>query len=87
MELLLFLVSRHDAVVSREEIAERMSKSGRVYANTFTGKAVRSDDYGDSWKAIQGYDFQWGHRVIVDENDPARVYITTYGSGIWHGTP
>lgn len=55
---------------------------GRVYANTFTGKALRSDDYGTTWKPIKGYDFQWGHRVIPDENDPSRIYLTTYGSGV-----
>jgi hypothetical protein len=60
---------------------------GRVYCNTFTGAALRSDDYGNTWRRIRGYDFQWGHRVLVDENDPEQVYITTYGSGIWHGIP
>jgi photosystem II stability/assembly factor-like uncharacterized protein len=60
---------------------------GRVYCNTFTGAAWRSDDYGHDWRQIQGYDFQWGHRVIVDENDPEKVYLTTYGSGVWHGYP
>jgi hypothetical protein len=55
---------------------------GRVYANTFTGKALQSDDYGKSWKPIKGYDFQWGHRVIPDEHDSTKIYLTTYGSGI-----
>ena len=57
---------------------------GRLYANTFTGKALRSDDYGYHWQKIPGYDFQWGHRVMVDENDTSGVYITTYGSGVDH---
>jgi hypothetical protein len=60
---------------------------GRVYANTFMGKALRSDDQGNTWRTIRGYDFHWGHRVLVDENDPEQVYMTTYGSGIWHGYP
>ncbi|HEY4205841.1 MAG TPA: hypothetical protein VGM31_03470 [Puia sp.] len=60
---------------------------GRVYCNTFTGAAWRSDDYGRSWRKIEGYDFHWGHRVIVDEYDPDKVYLTTYGSGVWHGYP
>ncbi|OJW58531.1 MAG: hypothetical protein BGO55_24935 [Sphingobacteriales bacterium 50-39] len=60
---------------------------GRIYCNTFTGAAWRSDDYGRNWRRIQGYDFHWGHRVIVDENDPDKVYLTTYGSGVWHGYP
>lgn len=60
---------------------------GRVYCNTFNNAAYRSDDYGQTWKKIKGYDFHWGHRVIVDENDPGNVYLTTFGSSIWHGIP
>ena len=60
---------------------------GRVYCNTFTGAAWRSDDHGRNWRKIQGYDFHWGHRVIVDDNDPEKVYLTTYGSGVWLGYP
>lgn len=60
---------------------------GRIYCNTFTGAAWRSNDYGRNWLRIQGYDFHWGHRVIVDGNDPDKVYLTTYGSGVWHGYP
>jgi photosystem II stability/assembly factor-like uncharacterized protein len=60
---------------------------GRVYCNTFTGAAWRSNDYGRSWGRIKGYDFYWGHRVVVDENDPEKIYLTTYGSGVWHGYP
>ena len=60
---------------------------GRLYANSFTGSAFRSDDHGATWQAIRGYDFHWGHRVIVDENDTSRVYITTYGSGVLHLLP
>jgi hypothetical protein len=29
----------------------------------------------------------WGHRVIVDQNNPEMVYITTFGSSVWHGFP
>lgn len=60
---------------------------GRLYCNTFNQAAYRSDDYGATWKRLTGYDFHWGHRVIVDENDPEKVYITTYGSSVWHGIP
>ena len=60
---------------------------GRVYCNTFNKAAYRSDDYGKTWKQIEGYDFHWGHRIIVDQNDPEQIYITTYGSGVWHGKP
>lgn len=60
---------------------------GRLYCNTFNKAAYKSDDYGKTWKQIKGYDFHWGHRIIVDQNDPEKVFITTYGSGVWHGTP
>lgn len=60
---------------------------GRLYCNTFNKAAYRSDDYGKTWKQIDGYDFHWGHRVIVDQNDPEKVYITTFGSSVWHGIP
>lgn len=60
---------------------------GRLYANTFNQAAWRSDDRGKTWKKLKGYNFHWGHRVIVDRNDPEKVYLTTYGSSVWHGTP
>ena len=60
---------------------------GRLYCNTFNKAAYRSDDYGKTWKKIKGYDFHWGHRVVVDNNDPENIYITTFGSSVWHGKP
>ena len=60
---------------------------GRLYCNTFNKAAYRSDDYGKTWKKLKGYDFHWGHRVIINENDHEKVYITTYGSSVWHGVP
>ena len=55
---------------------------GRLYCNTFNRAAYRSDDYGKTWKKIKGYDFHWGHRVVVDNNDPENIYITTFGSSM-----
>jgi len=60
---------------------------GRLYACTFNQAAYRSDDGGKSWKRLKGYDFHWGHRIIIDENDHEKIYITTYGSSVWHGVP
>lgn len=60
---------------------------GRLYCNTFNQAAYRSDDRGKTWKKIKGYDFHWGQRVIVDRNDPEKVYITTFGSSVLHGVP
>ncbi len=54
----------------------------------FTGSdtaAYRSTDRGAHWEGIKGYDFKQGNRIILDPNDPTRIYITTYGGGVWHG--
>ncbi len=58
---------------------------GRVYCNTFCQGAYRSDDYGKTWKKLKDYDFHWGHRVIIDPIEPDKVYLTTFGSSVWHG--
>lgn len=60
---------------------------GRLYCNTFNRAAYRSDDYGKHWKKLKDYDFHWGHRVIVDQNNPKKVFLTTFGSSVWYGTP
>jgi hypothetical protein len=56
-----------------------------LYISGFDAAAYRSTDRGAHWTRIEGYDFKWGHRVIVDPNDPTQIYITTYGGGVWHG--
>jgi photosystem II stability/assembly factor-like uncharacterized protein len=56
-----------------------------LYISGFDAAAYRSTDRGVHWKRIEGYDFKWGHRVILDPNDPTQIYITTYGGGVWHG--
>lgn len=61
--------------------------NGRLYCCTFNRAAYRSDDYGVSWKKLKGYDFHWGQRIIIDENDLEKIYITTFGSSVWHGYP
>jgi len=60
---------------------------GRLYCNTFNKVAWQSNDRGKSWEKIKDYDFHWGHRIIIDRNDPEQVYITTYGSSVWKGIP
>jgi len=60
---------------------------GRLYANTFNQLALRSNDSGKTWHALQGYDFHWGHRVQPDPHHADEVYLTTYGSSVWHGVP
>ncbi|MBL7735355.1 MAG: hypothetical protein JNL51_07850 [Chitinophagaceae bacterium] len=60
---------------------------GRLYCNTFNKAAYRSDDHGATWKKIKGYDFHWGQRINIDQHDPEKIYITTFGSSVWHGLP
>jgi photosystem II stability/assembly factor-like uncharacterized protein len=56
-----------------------------LYASGFEASAWRSNDQGESWQRIRGFNFKWGHRVIPDPVDPSKVYITTYGGSVWHG--
>jgi photosystem II stability/assembly factor-like uncharacterized protein len=56
-----------------------------LYIAGFDAAAYRSTDRGAHWTRIQGFDFKWGHRVMIDANDPSRIYITTFGGSVWHG--
>ncbi|HEY2013019.1 MAG TPA: hypothetical protein VGH38_05925 [Bryobacteraceae bacterium] len=56
-----------------------------VYATGFEASAWRSGDRGKTWRRIRGYNFKFGHRVIPDPADSSRIYITTFGSSVWHG--
>ena len=58
---------------------------GRLLINTFNKDAFQSSDYGKTWEKLPGYDFHWGHRAIVDQNDHEKIYLTTFGSSVWHG--
>jgi len=58
-----------------------------LYCSGFNGAAYRSVDAGKTWKKLAGYNFHWGHRVIPDPADHSKIYLTTYGSSVWHGTP
>jgi len=63
------------------------SKPGRVYLVTFHNGAFRSDDQGATWGRIDGYNFYWGHRVVLDPQDASQIYITTFGGSVFHGAP
>ncbi len=69
------------------DVTVDINHPGRVYCNTFSQGAYRSDDYGKTWNKLKGYDFHWGHRVVLDDNDAEKVYLTTFGSSVWHGKP
>ena len=55
------------------------------YACGFNSSAYRSEDRGATWSRIRGYNFKWGKRVEPDPADPEKIYIITFGGGVWHG--
>ncbi len=60
-------------------------KSDVLYAAGFNSSAYRSEDQGRNWQRIKGYNFKWGKRVQVDPYDSEKIYIITFGGGVWHG--
>ncbi len=55
------------------------------YACGFGGSAYRSENKGETWSRIKGYNFKWGKRVDMDPSDPEKIFIITFGGGVWHG--
>lgn len=62
---------------------DRRSKT--YYACGFNSSAYRSADKGVTWQRLKGYNFKWGKRVEPDPVHPGKVYIVTFGGGIWYG--
>jgi len=60
-----------------------------LYICGFDAGAYRSTDAGLHWARIRGFNFKWGHRVIVDPRsgpgDATKIFITTYGGSVWYG--
>jgi len=56
-----------------------------LYASGFDQAAYRSEDRGETWTRIRGFNFKWAQRVIPDPRDPGRIYVTTFGGSVWHG--
>jgi photosystem II stability/assembly factor-like uncharacterized protein len=56
-----------------------------LYATGFESSVWRSTDAGKTWNRIPGFNFKWAHRVIPDPSDDTKVYVTTFGSSVWHG--
>ena len=57
-----------------------------LYAVGFESSAWRSGDRGVTWTRIPGFNFKWGQRVIPDPMDHNKIYITTFGGSVWHGS-
>jgi photosystem II stability/assembly factor-like uncharacterized protein len=57
-----------------------------LYAAGFESSAWQSTDRGLHWSRIAGFNFKWGQRVVPDPLDHNKVYITTFGGSVWHGS-
>lgn len=67
----------HDITVDEENSV--------FYASGFNSSAYRSDDQGETWSRMSGFNFKWGKRVEPDPKDKDMVYVITFGGGVWHG--
>jgi len=60
-------------------------RNNRYYACGFNASAYYSENDMKTWNRIQGYNFKWGHRVVLDPRDPEKIFIMTFGGGTWYG--
>jgi photosystem II stability/assembly factor-like uncharacterized protein len=75
-------------VLSNDQHIHDITYDPRVevfYACGFNGSAYRSADRGRSWKRIKGYNFKWGKRVDPDPTNPEKIFVITFGGGVWYG--
>lgn len=75
-------VMERDQHISDITFDERVN---RFYACGFEGSAYYSEDAGNTWNRIKGYNFKWGKRVDFDPKDPEKIFIITFGGGVWYG--
>jgi photosystem II stability/assembly factor-like uncharacterized protein len=60
-------------------------RNNTFYACGFESSAYRSEDQGETWNRIKGYNFKWGKRVDPDPRDPEKIFVVTFGGGVWYG--
>ena len=60
-------------------------RNGRLYACGFNGSAYYSSNEGNNWIRIKGFNFKWSRKAIPDPDDVEKIFITTFGGGVWHG--
>ena len=56
-----------------------------LYAGGHECSVWRSGDRGGHWSRVRGFNFKAAQRVVPDPNDPAMIYVTTFGGSVWHG--
>ena len=56
-----------------------------LFACGFESSVWRSLDRGATWSRVPGYNFKWGHRVVLDPLNKSMIYVTTFGGSVWHG--
>jgi photosystem II stability/assembly factor-like uncharacterized protein len=56
-----------------------------IYIATFNSAAFRSEDRGENWSRLGGFNFKWGHRPVPDIHNPGHLYITSFGGSVFHG--
>jgi hypothetical protein len=57
----------------------------RVYFSTEAHGLFVSQDGGDRWERVKGLPFRAVQRVTFDPEDPGRVWVSTFGGGVWTG--
>jgi photosystem II stability/assembly factor-like uncharacterized protein len=67
------------------EVTVDPKHSDIVYNVGFENGAWRSINRGQTWTRLRGFNFKWGYRVIPDPRDDSKIYISTFGGGLWHG--
>jgi hypothetical protein len=56
-----------------------------VYLGAITHGLFVSHDGGESWREVAGIPFTGCQRVAFDPADPAALWVTTFGAGVWKG--
>lgn len=56
-----------------------------VYLGTGTHGLWWSEDAGRTWRQFEFIPFGNAHRVAFDPDDHGRIYVTTFGGGVWRG--
>ena len=75
-------------VLAKEQHINDLSidtRNNRLYACGFNGSAYYSVNDGNDWIRIKGFNFKWGRKAIPDPDDVEKIFITTFGGGVWHG--